>query len=54
MAMTASNGAVEAADDVVVACWVKSVVDEDKRSVAAISPVVELAAAWTWDALYIL
>lgn len=59
MAMIASKGAVDAADAVeeevvVVACWVKSEVDEERRSVAAMSPVVELAAAWTWDALYIL
>jgi hypothetical protein len=58
MAIIASNGACDAAEEdfsavvLVVAAWVRSVVDEDKRSVALISPVEELAAAWTCDAAY--
>jgi hypothetical protein len=56
--MIASKGACEAAElcvfvvVVVAAAWVRSVVDEDKRSVALISPVAEFAAAWTCDAEY--
>lgn len=60
MAMTASNGACDAAGLFCVvfvlpvvaatAACVRSVVDEDKRSVALIPPVAEFAAAWTCDA----
>ena len=53
--MTASNGVFAQKEVAEVADLVRSVVEEDRRSVAVGPPAEEeLAAAWTWDALWIL